>query len=261
MSLLAVAVEGRGLVDPAEPVFRADDEAVLRGAVAFETLRSYGGVPFLLERHLDRFDGSIAALALPPADGVRDLLALAVGAAPPDHVLRVYRSVHTLVATVAEVSGELDELRARGVALRTVDFGTPSPLLTRTKATSYAAAFAATRIAVEAGAYDALLVSGGRVLDAPTANVWARFGDTLRTPPVGAGVLPGVTRSFVLETVPVEEAELFVDQLLAADEVFITSSVREVMPVTAIDGSTVGDARPGPLAARLQSELRLRSTA
>jgi branched-subunit amino acid aminotransferase/4-amino-4-deoxychorismate lyase len=212
------------------------------------------------ERHLDRFDGSIAALALPPAEGVRDLLELAAGAAPPDHVLRVYRSVHTLVATVAEVPGELDELRARGVALRTVDFGTPSPLLTRTKATSYEAAFAATRIAVEAGAYDALLVRGPRAGRADRERVGAVWRH-VRTPPVGAGVLPGVTRSFVLETVPVEEAELFVDQLLGADEVFITSSVREVMPFTAIDGATVGDARPGPLAARLQAELRLRSTA
>jgi branched-subunit amino acid aminotransferase/4-amino-4-deoxychorismate lyase len=260
MSLSAVAVQGRGLVDPSEPVFRADDEAVLRGAVAFETLRSYGGVPFLLERHLDRFDGSIAALALPPADGVRELIELVAGAAPSDNVLRVYRSSHALVVTAAEVPGELEELRAHGVALRTVDFGMPSPLLTRVKATSYAAAFAATRIAVEAGAYDALLVSDGRVLDAPTANVWARTGDVLRTPPVGAGVLPGVTRSFVLETVAVEESELRVEELLAADEVLITSSVREVMPVTAIDGATVGDGRPGPTAARLQAELRLRST-
>ena len=52
MSLIAVAVQGRGLVDPSEPVFYADDESVLRGSVAFETVRSYGGVPFLLDRHI-----------------------------------------------------------------------------------------------------------------------------------------------------------------------------------------------------------------
>jgi branched-subunit amino acid aminotransferase/4-amino-4-deoxychorismate lyase len=260
VSLLAAAVHGRGLVDPSEPVFRADDEAVLRGAVAFETMRSYSGRPFLLDRHLDRFEGSIAALALPPADGVHEVLDLVVGAAPPDHVLRLYRSAYTLVATAAAVPGDLEELRAHGVALRSVDFGTPSPLLTRAKSTSYAAAFAATRIAVESGAYDAVLVSAGRVLDAPTANVWARFGDVLRTPPVGAGVLPGVTRSFVVESAAVEEAEVRLAELFDADEVFITSSVREVMPVTEIDGRRVGDGRPGREAARLQTELRLRST-
>lgn len=257
MTLLGVAVHGRGLVDPSEPVFRADDEAVLRGAVAFETLRTYGGVPFLLDRHLARFEGSLAALALPPADGVEELIALAGSVAPPDHVLRLYRSSHTLVATVAALPAGLEEQRLRGMTLRTVDFGTPSPLLTRTKATSYAAAFAATRLAVEQGADDALLVSAGSVLDAPTANVWARFGDDLRTPPVGAGVLPGVTRSLVLELTEVHEAELRVDDLLAADEAFITSSVREVMPVAAIDDRRFA---PGPLAARLQGALRLRSS-
>jgi branched-chain amino acid aminotransferase len=260
MSLVAVAVQGLGLVDPESPVFRADDDAALRGAVAFETMRSYGGTPFLLDRHLERFEGSVAALALPPAEGVRELLDLAVHAVPPDHVLRLYRSTHTLVATAAALPPGLDELRRTGVALRTVDSGTPSPLLARAKSTSYAAAFAATRIAVEAGAYDALLVSGGRVLDAPTANVWARFGEALRTPPVGAGVLPGVTRAFIIELAAVEEAELRLDELGGADEVFLTSSVREVMPVTAIDGRPVGDGRPGPEAARLQAELRLRST-
>jgi branched-chain amino acid aminotransferase len=244
VTLLAVAVHGHGLVDPSEPVFRADDEAVLRGVIAFETLRSYAGVPFLLDRHLARFEGSLAALALPPADGVDDLIALAATAAPPDHVLRLYRSSLALIATVADLPAGLEEQRARGMALRTVDFGTPSPLLARTKATSYAAAFAATRLAVEQGADDALLVSAGHVLDAPTANVWARFGDELRTPPVGAGVLPGVTRSLVLELTDVNEAELCAGELLDADEVFITSSVREVMPVAAIDDRRF---EPGPL--------------
>ena len=252
--MIAVAVQGKGLVDPAEPVFRADDEAVLRGAVAFETLRSYAGVPFLLDRHLARFRGSLEALALPPADGVEELLALASSAAPPDHVLRLYRSTYTLVATVAELPGNLEELRARGLALRTVDAGAPSALIAHAKATSYAAAFAATRYAIAQGDDDALLVSQGRVLDAPTANVWARIGDELRTPPLGAGVLPGVTRSFLLELADARERELTVDDLYGADEVFITSSIREVMPVTSVDGRPVPK---GPLAERLQAELRL----
>ena len=253
MTLAAVAVQGAGLVDPAQPVFRADDEAVLRGSVAFETLRSYGGRPFLLDRHLARFAGSLDALALPPAQGVEELLALASGAAPPDNVLRLYRSSLTLVATAAPLPGNLEELRARGLALRTVDAGSPSALISHAKATSYAAAFAATRYAIAQGADDALLVSDGRVLDAPTANVWARFGDELGTPPLGAGVLPGVTRSFLLELAAAEERELTVDDLYAADELFITSSVREVMPVTSIDGRPVPR---GPAAARLQTELR-----
>jgi len=257
MTLLAVAVHGKGLVDPEQPVFRADDEAVLRGAVAFETMRSYAGRPFLLDRHLARFRGSLAALALPPADGVEEVLELAVGVAPPDHVLRLYRSSFTLAATVAELPANLEQLRARGLALRTVDAGSPPGLISHAKATSYAAPFAATRIAQAEGADDAVLVSGGRVLDAPTANVWARLGGTLCTPPLGAGVLPGVTRSLLLELADAQECELAVGDLYAAEELFITSSIREVMPVTSIDGRPVPK---GPLAARLQDELRLRST-
>jgi branched-subunit amino acid aminotransferase/4-amino-4-deoxychorismate lyase len=256
VTLIAVVVEGRGLVDPTEPVFRADDEAILRGAVAFETMRSYGGRPFLVDRHLARFRGSIAALALPPADGVEEVLATAVTAGPPDHVLRLYRSSFTLVATVAELPGNLEELRARGLALRTVDAGSPSALIAHAKATSYAAAFAATRHAIAEGADDALLVSLGRVLDAPTANVWARFGDELCTPPLGAGVLPGVTRSLLLELAEAVERDLTVRELYGADEAFITSSIREVMPITSINGRPVP---AGPVAARLQAALRLRS--
>jgi len=257
VTLVAVAVHGRGLVDPAQPVFDADDEAVLRGAMAFETLRTYAGRPFLLDRHLARFDGSLAALALPPADGARELVALAVGAGPPDHVLRLYRGSHALVATVAALPPELEQLRAHGIALRTVDAGVPPALIARAKATSYASAFAATRSAVAEGADDALLVSRGSVLDAPTANIWARFGEELRTPPLGAGVLPGVTRSLILELAEVTEIELRLEELLAADEVFVTSSVREVMPVRAVDDQRFA---PGPAAARLQADLRLRST-
>src|SRR5581483_2291426 len=79
VTLLAVAVAGRGLVDPDEPVFRADDEALLRGGAAFETVRVYGGRPFLLAEHLARFRFSAAALALEPPDGVEELAALVVG--------------------------------------------------------------------------------------------------------------------------------------------------------------------------------------
>ena len=59
MSLLAVAVAGRGLVDPGEPVYGAGDEALLRGGAAFETMRVYNGRPFLLDRHLERFRHSV----------------------------------------------------------------------------------------------------------------------------------------------------------------------------------------------------------
>jgi branched-subunit amino acid aminotransferase/4-amino-4-deoxychorismate lyase len=259
MSLLAVAVHGRGLVDPEEPVFRADDEPLLRGAAAFETIRSYGGRPFLLERHLERLRYSAAELGLPAADGVEELVAVVVRAAPPDHVLRIYRSGIALAATAAALPAGLEELRARGLRVRSAAVS-PVDVLAGVKSTSYASAFAARRDAERAGADDVVFVAGGIVHDAATANVWWRRGDTLYTPAPGPGVLPGVTRSFVLEVERAVEGAFPLAELMGADEAFTTSSIREVMPVVELDGRPIGDGRPGPLAGRLQDALRLRSS-
>jgi 4-amino-4-deoxychorismate lyase len=261
MTLLAVAVAGRGLVDPAQPVLRADDEAVLRGGAAFETVRVYGGRPFLLAEHLVRFRFSARALALAPPTGVEELVALVVGGAPPDHVLRLYRTSQALLATAAALPDGLEAARARGLSLRTFEVGAPPPLLGGAKTTSYGVSFAARREAEQAGADDALLVGEGLVLEAATANIWWRRGDELSTPATRPGVLPGVTRGFVRSVEAVREGVFPLTDLLAADEAFTTSSIREVMPVVAVDGAPVGDGRPGPSAARLQAALRLRSAA
>ena len=255
MTLLAVAVAGHGLVGPDEPVFTADDEALLRGGAAFETLRVYGGRPFLLDRHLERLQASAEALALPPPDEAPALVALVVDAAPPEHVLRIYRTDRSLLATASALPEDLEAMRARGLSLQTVETSASS-LLPGVKSTSYAEAFAARR---SVAADDALLVSGDVVRECATANVWWRRGETLYTPAVGAGVLPGVTRGFLLEQQDAVEGTFRLDDLLDADEAFTTSSIREVMPVVTVNGTAVGHGRPGSAAARLQALLRLRS--
>ena len=142
------------------------------------------------------------------------------------------------------------------MTLASVDTGTPA-LLAGVKATSYAEAFAARR-AVDAD--DALLVTGELVRECATANIWWTHDGTLYTPAAGPGVLPGVTRSLALELEPdTHEGAFTLAELLAADEAFTTSSIREVMPVRSVDGSTIGTGEPGPAAARLQAALRLRS--
>ncbi len=257
--LHALAVAGRGLVDPADPVFRADDEALLRGAAAFETLRVYGGRPFLLDRHLERLQGSCRALGLPAPDDARELVLQAAGAAPPEHVLRLYRTESALVASAAELPPGLEDERARGLTLRSVEAPVPD-LLAGVKATSYALSFAARQAAAAAGADDALLVAAGDVRETATANIWWRVGGELFTPAAGPGVLPGVTRAFALELAPAREGRFALGELAASDEAFTTSSIREVMPVVEVDGLPVGNGRPGPAAARLQALLRLRSS-
>jgi branched-subunit amino acid aminotransferase/4-amino-4-deoxychorismate lyase len=256
VTLLAAAVAGRGLVEPAEAVFTADDEALLRGGAAFETLRVYGGKPFLLERHLARLAFSCVALALDTPSGATGLVELVLQAAPPDHVLRIYRTEQTLVVTAAALPPDLEELRVRGLTLATAE-RRASPLLAGVKSTSYADAFAARR-AVDAD--DVLFVDEGVVGECATANIWWRRGDTLSTPAVGPGVLPGVTRSLLVELASTVEATFELDELAGAEEAFTTSSIREVMPVVSLDGRPVGDGRPGPAAARLQGLIRLHSS-
>ena len=93
MTVLAVAVGGRGVVDPAEPVLRADDEALLRGRGAFETIRVYAGTPFRLAEHLDRLATSAERIGLPAVNRLEleELARQALeAAAAPDAVLRLF---------------------------------------------------------------------------------------------------------------------------------------------------------------------------
>jgi branched-subunit amino acid aminotransferase/4-amino-4-deoxychorismate lyase len=125
---------------------------------------------------------------------------------------------------------------------------------------SYAENMGAQDAAVAGGADDALLVAhDGTVLEAPTANVFWREEATLLTPSLDLPILAGVTRAALLE---IEERETLegvfpLARLLDADEVFLCSSIREVMPVAAVDGKTFG---LGPAAHELQQELRALAT-
>jgi branched-subunit amino acid aminotransferase/4-amino-4-deoxychorismate lyase len=260
MEVCAVAVAGRGLVDPHEAVFAADDEALLRGRSVFETTRVYDRRPFLLDRHLARFAISAGRTGLPVPDPAEceQLAGLVIGASDePDLALRLYWTGRTLVATAAPIDPELETLRARGVRLVSAPWSTGA--LASAKSMSYAENMAAQDVAIAAGADDALLVAAdGTVLEAPTANVWWREGDRLVTPSLDLPILAGVTRGLLLEIAERETIEgVFpLSRLLAADEVFISSSIREVMPVASVDGSTF---ELGPAAQELETELRRRA--
>jgi branched-subunit amino acid aminotransferase/4-amino-4-deoxychorismate lyase len=262
MDISAVAVAGRGLVDPHEPVFSADDEALLRGRSVFETTRVYDGRPFRLDEHLDRFAASAERLRLPAPDPeeCRRLAGLVVDAAGETELaLRVYWTGHTLVATAGPVDPELEGLRARGLLLAVVRWSTG--MLASAKSMSYAENMAAQDAAVAGGADDALLVAhDGTVLEAPTANVFWREGGRLLTPALDLPILAGVTRAALLEIAGYESEEgIFpLSRLLQADEVFLCSSIREVMPVAVVDSAAFD---LGPAAYELQEALRRLATA
>jgi 4-amino-4-deoxychorismate lyase len=261
MEVSAVAVAGRGLVDPHEPVFAADDDALLRGRSVFETARVYDGRPFLLDRHLARFAASAERVRLPPPDAAEceRLAELVIGASEEkDLALRLYWTGRTLVAAAGPIDPALETLRARGLRLSVVGWSTGS--LASAKSMSYAENMGAQDTAIAAGADDALLVAyDGTVLELPTANVFWREGEMLLTPTLELPILAGVTRGLLLELAEQETIEgVFpLARLIDADEVFICASVREVMPVAEIDGKRF---RLGPAAHELQKALRRRAT-
>ena len=270
MTLLAVVELGRGVRPPDEPVLHADDEGFLRARAVFETLRVYAGIPFRLEGHLERFAASAARVGLPPPD--RDAFAgiaaeALVAAHTPDAVLRLLWTAGREgagrplgLALVSELPPGLDGDRERGLRLASVPWAPGA--LAGAKSTSYAANLAARDEAWRRGADDALLLrTDGVVLESPTSNVWWREGETLVTPSLELPILAGVTRAALLELAPVAgyelaEVEAPLARLTDADEVFLSSSIREVMPVVELDGSPVGGGRPGSAAETLQRDLR-----
>jgi branched-subunit amino acid aminotransferase/4-amino-4-deoxychorismate lyase len=270
VTLLALVVSGRGLVDPDQPAVFADDEAFLRGRGAFETIRVYAGTPFRLGDHLVRLTASAARLGLPPVDvaALESLVGEALAAAAePECVVRVYctpgREANPAPAAyvlVRPVPSEPDELRARGIELISVPIGVEAPdLLAGVKSTSYALNMVALDRAKARGADDAVFLGAGEVvLECPTSNIWWCRGSTLFTPALDLGILAGVTRGVILELAPelgYEPAEgtFTLADVTAAEEAFTSSSVREVMPVAALDGTRFS---LGEAARDLQEALR-----
>jgi D-alanine transaminase len=110
------------------------------------------------------------------------------------------------------------------------------------------------------GAYDAIFVREGAVTEGSHTNVFALVDGELRTHPLDHRVLPGVTRHLVLDVarslgVPVREEAIRVEELGRATELFFTGTTSDVLPIVAVDGATVGDGRPGPVARRLHEAL------
>jgi branched-subunit amino acid aminotransferase/4-amino-4-deoxychorismate lyase len=271
VTVLALAVSGRGLVDPSQPVVHADDEAFMRGRAAFETTRVYSRRPFRLAEHLDRLAVSTGRIGLPVLDRgeIEALVTQALEAAnKASAVLRIYatpgrqgRRSPLVLALVAELPDDLEELRARGLRAITVEYR-PASLIGGVKSTSYALNMMAVDEAKARGADDAIFVAEDDVvLEGTTANVWWRRGSVLYTPALELGVLAGVTRELLLELAAAQRYEVLegafaVAELAAAEEAFTSSAVREVMPVVELDGRPLGDGAPGPAARALQAALR-----
>ena len=287
MRVLAVVATGPGVVDGARPALDPLDLALVRGDAVFEALRVYAGRPFRLREHLDRLATSAAAVELPLPGGLEELALRAVAeAGGGDAVLRLICTRGpddregsgdggpAAFAICTDIPASFEEDRRRGLRLVLLTTATDpllkaaSPwLLAGIKTISYATNMAAQRTARAAGADDAVLVGlGGELLEAPTANLWWRSGHTLFTPSLDLGILAGITRAVLGELAPalglkVLEGVYTAEDLAAADEAFLSSSTREVMPVVEVDGTPIADGHPGPTATDLQAGLRHLATA
>jgi branched-subunit amino acid aminotransferase/4-amino-4-deoxychorismate lyase len=238
-------------------------------------MRVYSGRPFRFAQHVSRLAASAERIGLEPPERaeIERLTALALEhAATPEAVLRLYWTPgppggkHCAIVLVSAIPDWIEEARARGQRLVSLlhQRRSESWLLPATKSTSYAVSIAAEAEAKARGADDALFVDAdGIVLEGPVTNVWWREGDVLLTPSLEVGILAGETRAALLELAAesgqrVEEGVFPLTRLLAADEAFTSSSIRELLPVVAVDGHPIAR---GPAASALQEALRLRARA
>jgi branched-chain amino acid aminotransferase len=248
------SVDG-AITPPEEALIPVTDEGLLRGDGGFEVMRVYGGRPFALDDHFARLGRTCAGLRLAvDLDALRrEALALLERAGEPESLLRLVVTRGGRRIAIAE------PLPARPDTARVVTVTyAPTRVLNGLKTLSYAGNMLAGRLAKEQGADEALLVTPhGRVLEGPTWTFfWVRDG-RLHTPPLSDGILDSITRARLFEELEVTETPCTLDDVRAAQEAFIASSVREVMPIAAVDEIELPHA-PGPVTEAAYEAFRRR---
>jgi len=254
------------------------DRGLLYGDGLFETLRAYQGRPFALDAHLGRLQESADFLGfvVPRRPWRRDIESLLKknGFLASDAWVRitVTRGVGTRGLlpparprpALMAMAGRLDPAIARvqrfGAHVALLPFARHG-FLAEHKVLSYLPGVLGKVMAARHQAFEGLFVNAdGFVTEGTTTNVFAWRGKRLSTPPI-AGILPGITRRMIIELatadgIRVAEQPLRVDDLLDADEVFLTSSLAEVVPVTAVNARNIGDGAVGRRTQHLQEVYR-----
>ncbi|HEX5922807.1 MAG TPA: aminotransferase class IV [Baekduia sp.] len=246
MALTALAVVDGTVLPADEATIGVTDLGLLRGDGVFEVISVYEGRLFALEDHLRRMANSAQNLRLEIDLGAvqADIDALLADAGPVTGAIRFFvtrggRRVGLVEAVPAE--------RAP-LTLASITYAPPR-ILDGVKSLSYAGNMLATRLAVEKGATEALLVTPhGRVLEGPTSSFFVSLdGETLVTPPLSDHVLDSITRRRLLALLPGAREEVVTrDELRGAREAFLASTTREVQPIARIDEDDL-PLVPGPL--------------
>jgi len=292
-----VNVNGR-VFDQEHAVISVFDHGFLYGEGVYETLRTFNGRPFLFDRHMQRLRNSAGMLMLPVpvtdgemADRCRATMNAAglgerEGFSRADHeaYIRILltRGVGELSydpagcpepSIVIIVKPQVDPPAAayeQGMKLSIVNIvrnhpGTVNPLIKSNNLLNNALAM---QEAGRRGADEGVMRNfRGELAECTTSNLFIVKGGVALTPPLDAGLLPGITRAYLFEVgeeagIPVREAVLHDADLLNADEAFFTSTTRGVMPATRVDDHPIGDGAPGPITRALGAayDRKARST-
>lgn len=245
------------------------DRGFLFGDGVYEVIPVYGGRPLRLTEHLRRLDASLAGIRmLPPLTDAewRDVFErLISGPADQQIYLQVTRGVaakrdhafpHEAKPTVFAMCTPIAPIPRDGIkAVTTQDIRWDRCNI---KAITLLANVLLRQEAVDSGAGEAILIRDDRVLEGAASNIFIVQGGGVITPPKGNEILPGITRDLVLELardlgIPAEERHFTPAELRAADEIWMTSSTREILAVIELDGCAISGGRPGPLWKTLQA--------
>ncbi|MDQ1600170.1 MAG: branched-chain amino acid aminotransferase [Actinomycetota bacterium] len=253
------------------------DHGLTVGDGVFETAKVVEGVPFALTRHLDRLASSASGLGLtPPADGaLRDAVGAVLGANADAVAAGPLRLRITLTGGTSPLGSDRGQAGPTlVVALAPLTAWAPTAKVvvvpwTRNeraataglKTTSYADNVVALAHAKAYGGTEAVLANtAGRLCEGTGSNVFLVLAGELVTPPLSSGCLAGVTRALVLEWTGAVERDVPLGVLLEADEVFLTSSTRDVQAVHAV-GDDAYPAAPGPVTRQAAATFAERSAA
>ncbi len=257
------------------------DSGFMQGVGLFETMRLYNGRVFRLEQHIDRLRASAVRLGwsvTPDEDRLRENVELVAGAIEQSDArvrltvtsgaVRISERETPDVTIVASASPGLaypPEIYQRGVSvvLSTYRQSRFDPLAGH-KTCSYFARLASLREAYSQSAFESIWLNDEELLaEGAISSLFLVRREKLLTPPLDTPVLPGITRAAVIEIaeklgIVVEEAALSVDDLLSADEAFLTNSMIELAPIARVGRQAIGLEKPGELTLHLAESYRSR---
>ncbi|MGZ8217982.1 D-amino acid aminotransferase [Methylomagnum sp.] len=244
------------------------DRGFLFGDGVYEVIPVYGGRAFRLDEHLRRLDRSLEGIRMvsPLSDGEwADIFTRLIDGPGDQYIyLQVTRGAASkrdhaippeIEPTVFVMCSPIAPIPAEGI--RTVTVPDIRWHWCHIKAITLLSNVLLRQEAVDRGAAEAILVRDGWVTEGAASNIFIVKDGVVITPPKGHEILPGITRDLVLELAPVhgipaEERNFRLEELQAADEIWMTSSTREILPVIELDGAPVSHGKPGPVWQKMQ---------